>query len=62
MEEDIKIIVYSEFRDGFISYSLITNKDRLLLYPLILLLIDLTVDDSMHIYSITLGQKTLYYN
>ena len=54
-QEDINIIVYSEFRDGFSFYSLITNKYRLLLHTLALLSIDLTVDNSMHTYPITLG-------
>jgi hypothetical protein len=56
-QEDINMIVYSEFRDGFSPYSLITNKDGLSLHTLTLLSIDSTVDNSMCACPITLGHK-----
>ena len=54
---DINITVYSEFGYCFSPYSLITNKDGLLLHILTLLSIDLTVDNSMYTYPITLGNN-----
>ena len=56
-QEDINTIVYSEFRDGFLPYSLMTNADGLLLHTLTLLSIDSTVDNSIYAHPITLGHK-----
>ena len=56
-QEDINMIVCSEFRNGFSPYSLITNKDGLLLHTLTLLSIDSTVDNSIYAHPITLGYK-----
>ena len=56
-QEDINTIVYSEFRDWFSPYSLITNKDGLSVHTFTFLSIDSTVDNSTCTHPITLCHK-----
>ena len=58
LNDDLNMLVYSEFRDGFSPCANLTNRDSLILHAFTLLPTDATVDSRVCICPMTLGHKT----
>ena len=57
VNNNIYILIYKEFKDGFLLYATLITKDGLMLHTFILQLVDSTIDNRIYMYPVALGHK-----
>ena len=57
IDKDVYVLIYEEFRDRFSLHTTLSSSDGLLLHTFILQPIDLTIDNAICVYQVTLECK-----